>query len=96
MAECSKGVDAIDYFTVLRKLHSLNISTLKLNLIANYITERIQYLQVNGKYSSHKTVNFGVPLGSILGRILFNIYVNDMKEIYDDCTWNRKRNIYLF
>ena len=57
----SKPFDAVDCFTLLRKLHSLNISTSTLNLIASYLTDRIQYVQVNEKFSSHKTVNLGVP-----------------------------------
>ena len=56
----SKPFDAVDCFTLLRKLHSLNISTSTLNLIASYLTDRIQYVQVNEKFSSHKTVNLGV------------------------------------
>ena len=56
-----------------------------LNLIAGYLTDRIQYVQVNEKFSSYKTVNFGVPQGSLLNPTLFNIYVNDMKEICGDC-----------
>ena len=42
--EFSKAFDTVDYFTVLRKLHSLNISTSTLNLIASYLTDRIQYV----------------------------------------------------
>ena len=85
MTDFSKAFDTVDYFTLIRKLDSLNISTSTLNLIASYLTVRTQYVQVNEKFSSHKTVNFGVPQGSILGPILFNIYVSDMKEICDDC-----------
>ena len=85
MTDFSKAFDTVAYFTLIRKLLSLNISTSTLNLIASYLTDRTQYVQVNKKFSSHKTVNFGVPQGSILGPILFNIYVSDMKDICDDC-----------
>ena len=53
-------------------------------LICSYVT-LLQHVQVNKKFSSHETVNFAIPQGSILGPILFNIYVSDMKEICDDC-----------
>ena len=85
MTDFSKAFVTVAYFTLIRKLLSLNISTSTLNLIASYLTDRTQYVQVNEKFSSHKTVNFGVPQGSILGPILFNIYVSDMKDICDDC-----------
>ena len=85
ITDFSKAFDTVDYFSLMRKLHSLNISTSVLNLFASYLTDRTQYVKVNEKFPSHKTVNFGVPQGSILGPILFNIYVSDMKEICDDC-----------
>ena len=81
MTDFSKAFDTVDYFTLLRKLHGLNISTSTLNLIASYLNDRIQYVELNEKCSSHKTVNFGVLQGSILGPILLNIYVNDMKKL---------------
>ena len=56
MTDLSKVFNTVDYFTLLRKLHSLNISTSTLNLIASYLTDRIQYVQVNEKFSSRKTV----------------------------------------
>ena len=77
-----KAFDAVHYLTLLRKLYSLNISTSTLNLTASYLAYRIQYIKVNEQFSSHKTVNFGVPQG---GPFLLNIYVNDMKEVCDDC-----------
>ena len=63
MINFCKTFDTIDYFTVIRKVHSLNISTSTLNLMASYLTDRTQYVQVNEKFSSHKIVNFGVPQG---------------------------------
>ena len=77
--------DTIDYFTLIRRLHSLNISTSTLKLIPSYLTDRSQYVQINEKFSSLKTVTCGVPQGSLLRSILFNIYVSDMKEICEDC-----------
>ena len=84
MTDFAKAFDTVDYFILIRKLHSLNIPTSTLNLLASYLTERTQYVQVNEKFSSRKTVNVGVPQRSILGHVLFNIYVSDMKEICDD------------
>ena len=66
-------------------MHSLNISTSTLNLIASYLTDRTQYVEVNEEFSSRRAVRFGVPQGSILETILFNIYVSDLKETCDDC-----------
>ena len=55
MTDFSKVSDTVGYFTLIRKLHSLDISTSTLNHIASYLTNRTQ--------SSHKTVTCGVPQG---------------------------------
>ena len=86
LTDFSKAFDAVDYPTLIRKLHSINFSKETLKHIASYLTERSQYVQVDDKLSSSKHINFGVPQGSILGPILFNIYVSDMKDSWKNCT----------
>ena len=86
LTDFSKAFDTVDYPTLIRKLHSINISKETLKLIASYLTERSQYVQVDDKLSSSEHINFGVPQGSILWPILFNIYVSDMKDNCKNCT----------
>ena len=54
-----------------------------LHLILSYISDRSQYVQIGSNKSCYKKINFGVPQGSILGPILFNIYVSDMKNEFE-------------
>ena len=50
----------------------------------SYLTDRQQFVQVNDKQSQFMDVQFGVPQGSILGPVLFNLYVNDMRNSIQD------------
>ena len=59
------------------------MSTEFLHLILSYISDRSQYVQIDSNKSRHEKINFGVPQGSILGPILFNICVSDMKNKFD-------------
>ena len=61
--------------TLLEKLRKLNFSVQALKLIHSYVSEQKQFVQVDDKRSSVKLNNFGVSQGSILGRVLFNVYV---------------------
>ena len=73
LLEYSKAFHAIDHLTLLQKLHKLIISVQALKLIHSYVSERNQFVQVDHKSSSVKLNKFGVPQGSILGPVLFQL-----------------------
>ena len=79
----SKASDTIDHETLIRKLVSLNFSNSSIKIILSYLTNRKQYVQVNDKQSTRLPIYFRVPQGSILGPVLFNIYVAKLSTCID-------------
>ncbi len=69
------------YPTILRKLHRQGFSKDYLKWVTSYLTGRLQFVQIDDAMSSTTDVSFGVPQGSILGLILFN--VNYLSENLD-------------
>ncbi|CAB3992479.1 Hypothetical predicted protein [Paramuricea clavata] len=79
-ADYSKAFNTVDPEVLINKIFKLNFSKPFLHWLVSYLTDREQYDQINDKLSSKVTIQFGVPQGSILGPILFNLYVADMHQ----------------
>ena len=79
--DLSKAFDTLDHSILLDKLNYYGIRGVANNLLHSYISNRYQYVDFNGSISSTKVVDTGVPHGSILGPLLFLIYINDLPRV---------------
>ena len=75
-----KAFDTVPHRRLLLKLKKYGIEGNILKWIEDFLKERRQRVVLNGKYSSWKKVISGIPQGSVLGPVLFIIYVNDMPD----------------
>ena len=76
--DLSKAFDTLHHDLLISKLDAYGFSYSALTYIKSYLSNRSQRVNVNNNFSSWQNIKTGVPQGSILGPLLFNIYLNDI------------------
>ena len=81
--DLKKAFDTVDHDILLHKLEKYGIKDNLLQWFRSYLKDRSQYVEYNNHKSERKTITHGVPQGSILGPLLFILYMNDFSRSSD-------------
>ena len=88
--DLSKAFDTISHSILLKKLQHYGIRGLVYEFLKSYLSNRSQLVDIDGVYSNLLNITCGVPQGSILGPMLFMIYINDLHL----CSELLKKNLF--
>ena len=88
--DLKKAFDTVNHKILISKLEHYGVRSNTLKWFESYLTDRKQYVFYNGTSSETKSISCGVPQGSVLGPLLFLIYINDLPNI------SEKLNFFLF
>lgn len=85
LLDFSKAFDTLDHQILCKKLKYFGIGDSALLFFRNYLSQRYQRIVNNGQLSNFKSINAGVPQGSILGPLLFTVYTSDFSNFLQVC-----------
>ena len=75
----------VDHNILLGKLKHYGIRGVAYTWFESYLIERKEYLSINGHKPKHLSISLGIPQGSVLGQLLFLIYINDLNNVIKHC-----------
>ena len=84
LLDMSSAFDTLDQNVLIHRLSAIGSKGIALNWFTSYITNRSSSVRINTHSSPSRSITHGVPQGSVLGPLLFNIYLLPMFEIFTD------------
>ena len=97
--DLSKAFDVLNHNLLLAKLDAYGFNRDATSLIQDYLSNRLQRVKISDKFSSWQTILTGVPQGSILGPLFFNIFLNDIFYVQrkgELCNYADDNTLYVY